>query len=83
MRGIVGKSDDVIEFENLKKTIGDDFTYDLDSFKKMKYNEPEKWQILNLDYSRRTELINNPEKALQNASMATTKMEQKIILQMF
>ena len=62
--GIVAKADDVIEFENFKKTIGDDFTYDLDSFKRIKYNEHEKWKIINLDYSRRADLIAHPEKAL-------------------
>ena len=36
---------DFVEYENFKKIIGDDFPYDLDSFKKMKYNEPEKWGI--------------------------------------
>lgn len=45
--GFVAKADDVIEFENFKEIIGDDFTYDLDSFKKMKYNEPEKWAYSN------------------------------------
>ena len=35
--------EDFVEYENFKKIIGDDFTYDLDSFKKMKYNEPEKY----------------------------------------
>ena len=30
--GIVSKTDDVMEYENFKKIIGDDFTYDLDSF---------------------------------------------------
>ena len=34
---------DIAEYENFKKIIGDDFTYDLDSFKRMKYNEPEKY----------------------------------------
>ena len=38
---------DFVEYENFKKIIGDDFTYDLDSFKKMKYNEPEKWEYSN------------------------------------
>ena len=39
--------EDFVEYENFKKIIGDDFTYDLDSFKKMKYNEPEKWEYSN------------------------------------
>ena len=56
-----------MEYDNFKKIIGDDFTYDLDSFKKMKYNEPEKWKIINLDYSRRADLIAHPEKALPTA----------------
>ena len=38
---------DFVEYENFKKIIGDDFPYDLDSFKKMKYNEPEKWEYSN------------------------------------
>ena len=36
----VDRVDDAREYEIFKKTIGDDFTYDLDSFKRMKYNEP-------------------------------------------
>ena len=66
----------------LKKIIGDDFTYDLDSFEKMKYNEPEKWQMINLDYSRRTNLIAHPEKALPGASIAIAK-EDKFVKYLF
>ena len=65
--------EDFVGYENFKKIIGDDFTYDLDSFKKMKYNEPEKWGRVNLDYSRRADLIVHPEKALPNASIATAE----------
>ena len=45
--GIVDKADDAMEYEIFKKIMGDDFKYDLDSFKKMKYNEPEKWAYSN------------------------------------
>ena len=65
--GIVAKADDVIEYENFKKIMGDDFKYDLDSFERIKYNEPKKWKIINLDYSRRADLIAHLEKALPNA----------------
>ncbi|MBQ6877958.1 MAG: hypothetical protein IJO22_06120 [Oscillospiraceae bacterium] len=71
--GVVDKIDDIIEFENFKKVIGDDFKYDLDSFKKMKYNEPEKWGRINLDYSRRIDLIVHPENTLPNGSIATAE----------
>ena len=80
--GIVSKTDDVMEYENFKKIIGDDFTYDLDSFERMIYNEPEKWKIINLDYSRRADLIAHPEKALPNASIATAK-EEKFVKYLF
>ena len=73
---------DIVEYENFKKIIGDDFTYDLDSFEKMKYNEPEKWQMINLDYSRRTNLIAHPEKALPGASIAIAK-EDKFVKYLF
>ena len=78
----VDRVDDAMEYEIFKKTIGDDFTYDLDSFKRMKYNEPEKWKIINLDYSRRADLIAHPEKALPNASIATAK-DDKFVKYLF
>ena len=33
----------------------------------MKYNEPEKFSFIKLDYERRTDLLKNPDKKLPNA----------------
>lgn len=36
----------------------------------MKYNEPEKWKFISLDYRRRDELLQHPELKLPNAENA-------------
>ena len=39
-------------------------------FHNLKYNEPEKWKFVKLDYQRRNDLLQHPELKLPNAENA-------------
>ena len=49
----------------------------------MKYNEPEKWRFMKLDYQRRNDLLQHPELKLPNAekAMATDENLKSICLE--
>ena len=54
------------QYYRYKNIIGADIG-SLEKFRQMKYNEPEKFSFIKLDYERRTELLKNPDKKLPNA----------------
>lgn len=54
------------QYERYKNIIGDSVG-SLAEFRQMKYNNPEKFNFISLDYQRRTELVNHPDKKLPNA----------------
>lgn len=58
------------QFEEYKKLIGKDMPKSFADFQNLKYNEPEKWEFLKLDYKRRNELQEHPELKLPNAENA-------------
>ncbi len=60
---------DSSQYKHYKNILGDDIG-SLEKFRQMKYNEPEKFSIIKLDYERRTELLKNPDKKLPNAENA-------------
>ena len=56
------------EVYNLLQAVNPDA---FDKFQDLKYNDKEKWSFVKLDYSRRTDLAEHPEKALPNAKNVT------------
>ena len=62
---------DTVQHERYKKVLGNKVPKGFDKFQDLKYNNTEKWDFIKLDYKRRTELINHPEKALPNADSVT------------
>lgn len=54
------------QYYRYKNIIGADIG-SLEKFRQMKYNEPEKFSFIKLDYERRAELLKNPDKKLPNA----------------
>lgn len=57
------------QYYRYKNILGDD-SGSLEKFRQMKYNEPEKFSFIKLDFERRTELLKNPDKKLPNAENA-------------
>lgn len=57
------------QYYRFKKILGKD-AGSLADFRQMKYNELEKFSMIQLDYERRTELLKNPDKKLPNAENA-------------
>lgn len=57
---------DSSQYKHYKNILGDDIG-SLEKFRQMKYNEPEKFSIIKLDYERRIELLKNTENKLPNA----------------
>lgn len=62
---------DAEQLERYRAVLGKDIPKTLDSFQDLKYNNSENWRMAQLDYRRRNYLINHPELALPNASVAT------------
>ena len=62
---------DTVQHERYKKVLGNKVPKGFDKFRDLKYNDSEKWNFIKLDYKRRMDLINHPEKALPNADSVT------------
>lgn len=62
---------DIKQYDRYKKVFGDELPKWVDNFQDIKYNEPEKWKYMKLDYQRRSRLLNHPEEKLPNAEKAT------------
>lgn len=58
------------QYERYREILGEDMPKNFADFQKMKYNEPERWSFMKLDYQRRNELLQNPELKLPNAENA-------------
>ncbi len=69
-KAIKNQASDREQHERYRKILGKYVPEKFDSFQKMKYNEPERWKFTKLDYQRRTELLENPDKKLPNAENA-------------
>lgn len=65
------RSADRTQWKKYRAILGEDVPKRLDEFQKMKYNEPEKWRFVKLDYQRQNELLKHPELKLPNAENAT------------
>lgn len=64
------RSADRAQWKKYRAVLGEDVPKKLDEFQKMKYNEPEKWRFVKLDYQRRNELLQHPKLKLPNAENA-------------
>lgn len=58
------------QYDRYRSIIGDSVG-NLADFRQMKYNKLEKFEFVQLDYQRRKELLNNPDKRLPNAENVT------------
>lgn len=63
-------SSDQKQFDQYREVLGDDMPKSFADFQNLKYNEPEKWKFMKLDYQRRNELLEHPELKLPNAENA-------------
>lgn len=63
-------SSDQAQHKKYREVLGNHVPKKLDDFQNMKYNEPEKWRFVKLDYQRRNTLIQHPELKLPNAENA-------------
>lgn len=64
---IKNRASDRAQYKRYKKLLGDDAPEKLDDFQQMKYTDTERWSYTKLDYKRRSDLLEHPEKRLQNA----------------
>ena len=58
------------QYERYQKVLGKTVPKSFADFQDMKYNEPEMWKFMKLDYQRRSELLEHPELKLPNAENA-------------
>lgn len=63
-------SSDREQYERYQKILGKTVPKSFADFQDMKYNEPEMWRFMKLDYQRRNELLEHPELKLPNAENA-------------
>lgn len=68
-------SADKRQMAEYRAVLGNKVPNNLDAFQRMKYNEPEKWELIKLDKNRRVKLKTHPELALPDGqkSVATEK----------
>lgn len=68
-------SEDKRQMAEYRAVLGNKVPNNLDAFQRMKYNEPEKWELIKLDKNRRVKLKTHPELALPDGqkSVATEK----------
>lgn len=66
-----GRKADRKQFANYKAALGDRIPKTLEEFQNIKYNEPEKWKLLQVDKTRRERLAKDPSLALPEAKTAT------------
>ena len=57
-------SADTRQWKTYRSVLGEKIPKNVEDFQNLKYNEPEKWNIIKLDKRRRMELENNPQLAL-------------------
>lgn len=69
-KSIQNAASDKKQYERYQEILGKDAPKCFADFQEMKYNEPEKWKFMKLDYQRRNELQEHPELKLPNAEKA-------------
>lgn len=61
---------DLYQWERYKQVLGDDAPKTFAAFRRMKKANGDKWGLTQLDYKRRSKLVNNPTLALPNVDTA-------------
>ena len=69
-KSIQNATSDKEQYERYREILGNDAPKHLADFQEMKYNDPEKWRFMKLDYQRRNDLLQHPELKLPNAENA-------------
>lgn len=69
-KAVKNASSDRKQYDQYRELLGKDMPKHFADFQEMKYNEPEKWKFMKLDYQRRNELLEHPELKLPNAEKA-------------
>lgn len=67
---IKNRASDKKQYEKYRELLGKIIPESFAKFQDMKYNNPEKWKIVKLDYQRQMDLIQNPESKLPNSENA-------------
>lgn len=70
-KAIKNHASDKKQYEEYRKILGTEIPDSFVKFQNMKYNEPEKWDFIKLDYRRRNDLLQNPGKKLPNTENVT------------
>lgn len=80
-KAVKNASSDRKQYERYRELLGKDMPKHFADFQEMKYNEPEKWRFMKLDYQRRNDLLQHPELKLPNAekAMATDAKFEKYL----
>ena len=60
------------QYERYRAVLGDDVPEKLDDFQQMKYTDRTKYEFMKLDYRRRKELIEHPNKKLPGAKQSSS-----------
>lgn len=68
--------EDMKQHREYRAILGNDVPKDFAKFREMKYNEPEKFGFIKLDYQRRNKLIQHPELRLPDAGNAKAAAEK-------
>ena len=68
--------EDIRQHKEYRSILGADVPKDFDMFRTIKYNDPERFDFIKLDYRRRNRLIRNPELKLPNAENAKAATEK-------
>lgn len=64
---VKNQSSDRKQYDRYHEVLGEDAPKSFAEFQDMKYNNTDRWRFAQLDYKRRNELINHPERKLPNA----------------
>lgn len=67
---VKNRASDRKQYQRYSRILKKELPETLDSFQELKYNEPEKWKFVKLDYQRQDKLLQNLELKLPNAENA-------------
>ncbi len=61
---------DIEQMKAIRKVLGKDAPNNIADFQNLKYNKPDKWEFVQIDYQRQMRLLQHPELKLPNAEKA-------------
>lgn len=73
---VLNARQDRAQLKEYRRVLGNRVPRSLDAFQTLKYTDNNQWQLRKLDYSRRMDLQEHPEKALPMADRATAAEEK-------